>query len=110
MSVIGYGWVCEKHVNVVVICIMLVLIGFTSMYVDQLFVVAVALTSTSRWMYSSTLAAYLVDANPGRSCTAVATNSSFRGSLAFVLVMTAVPLQDLFKLARQLTGPTYTHI
>ncbi|KIK39657.1 hypothetical protein CY34DRAFT_323593 [Suillus luteus UH-Slu-Lm8-n1] len=93
LSVIGYGWVCEKDVNVAVICIMLVLIGFTSMYVDQLIVVVVALSSTSRWMYSSTLA-YLVDANPGRSCTAVATNSSFRGSLAFVSVMTAVPLQD----------------
>lgn len=92
LTVIGYAWVCEKHVNVAVICIMLVLIGFTSMYVDQLFIVVVALTSTSRWMYSSTLA-YLVDANPGRSCTAVATNSSFRGSLAFVSVMTAVPLQ-----------------
>lgn len=76
LSVIGYAWVCEKHVNVAVICIMLVLIGFTSI-----------------WMYSSTLA-YIVDANPGRSCTAVATNSSFRGSLAFVSVMTAVPLQD----------------
>ncbi|KAG1876328.1 vacuolar DHA amino acid exporter [Suillus subluteus] len=75
-SVIGYAWVCEKHVNVAVICVMLVLIGFTSI-----------------WMYSGTLA-YLVDANPGRSCTAVATNSSFRGSLAFVSVMTAVPLQD----------------
>lgn len=75
-SVIGYAWACEKHVNVAVICIMLVLIGFTSI-----------------WMYSSTLS-YLVDANPGRSCTAVATNSSFRGSLAFVSVMTAVPLQD----------------
>jgi hypothetical protein len=95
LSVIGYAWVSEKHVNVAVICIMLVLIGFTSMYVDQSFVVVVALTSTSRWMYSSTLA-YIVDANPGRSCTAVATNSSFRGSLAFVSVMTAVPLQVRF--------------
>jgi hypothetical protein len=94
-SVIGYAWVCEKHVNVAVICIMLVLIGFTSMSVDHLFIVVVALTSTCRWMYSSTLA-YLVDANPGRSCTAVATNSSFRGTLAFVSVMTAVPLQVRF--------------
>ncbi|KAG1720327.1 vacuolar DHA amino acid exporter [Suillus lakei] len=75
-SVVGYAWVCEKHVNVAVICIMLVLIGFSSI-----------------WMYTSTLA-YLVDANPGRSCTAVATNSSFRGSLAFLSVMVAVPLQD----------------
>ncbi|KAG2156818.1 major facilitator superfamily domain-containing protein [Suillus bovinus] len=74
--VIGYAWVCEKHVNIAVVCIMLVLIGFASI-----------------WMYTSTLA-YLVDANPGRSCPAVATNSSFRGSLAFVSVLVAVPLQD----------------
>ncbi|KAG2146237.1 vacuolar DHA amino acid exporter [Suillus clintonianus] len=75
-SVIGYAWVCEKQVNVAVICIMLALIGFTSI-----------------WMYTGTLA-YLVDANPGRSCTAVATNSSFRGSLAFASVMIAIPLQN----------------
>lgn len=55
---------------------MLILIGFSS-----------------TWM-STSLLAYLVDANPGRSCTAVATNSSFRGSLAFVSVITAVPLQN----------------
>lgn len=94
-SVVGYAWVCEKHVNVAVICIMLVLIGFTSMSVNQLSIIVIALTSTFRWMYSSTLA-YLVDANPGRSSTAVATNSSFRGSLAFLSVMTAVPLQVRF--------------
>ncbi|KIK42718.1 hypothetical protein CY34DRAFT_757045 [Suillus luteus UH-Slu-Lm8-n1] len=74
--VVGYAWVCEKHVHVAVICIMLVLIGFSSI-----------------WIYTSTLA-YLVDANPGRSCSAVATNSSFRGSLAFVSVLVAVPLQN----------------
>lgn len=74
--VVGYAWVCEKHVHVAVICIMLIFIGFTSI-----------------WIYTSTLS-YLVDANPGRSCTAVATNSSFRGSLAFVSIMVAVPLQD----------------
>ncbi|KAG1823581.1 major facilitator superfamily domain-containing protein [Suillus subaureus] len=51
--VVGYAWVCEKHVHVAVICIMLLLIGFSSI-----------------WMYTSTLA-YLVDANPGRSCSAV---------------------------------------
>ncbi|KAG2049045.1 vacuolar DHA amino acid exporter [Suillus hirtellus] len=76
-AVIGYAWVCEKHVNVAVICVMLILIGFSS-----------------TWM-STSLLAYLVDANPGRSCTAVATNSSFRGSLAFVSVITAVPLQNI---------------
>ncbi|KAG1876802.1 MFS general substrate transporter [Suillus tomentosus] len=76
LSVIGYAWVCEKHVNVAVICVMLVLVGFTS-----------------TWMYTCTLT-YLVDANPGRSCTAVAVNSSFRGFFSFVSVMIAVPLQD----------------
>ncbi|KAG1823574.1 major facilitator superfamily domain-containing protein [Suillus subaureus] len=75
--VVGYAWVCEKHVHVAVICVMLLLIGFSSI-----------------WMYTSTLA-YLVDANPGRSCSAVATNSSVRGSLAFVSVLIAVPLQDV---------------
>lgn len=46
-----------------------------------------------RWIYASTLA-YIVDANPGRSCSAVAVNSSFRGTLAFISTMVAVPLQD----------------
>ncbi|KAG1873284.1 major facilitator superfamily domain-containing protein [Suillus tomentosus] len=76
LSLIGYGWACDKHLNVAVICVMLVLIGFTTI-----------------WMYASTLA-YLVDANPGRSAAAVATNSSFRGSLAFLSVLIAVPLQN----------------
>lgn len=75
-AVIGYAWVCEMHVNVAVICVMLVLIGISSI-----------------WMYTCTLA-YLIDANPGRSCTAVATDSSFRGSLAFISVVIAVPLQN----------------
>ncbi|KAG2128725.1 vacuolar DHA amino acid exporter [Suillus clintonianus] len=75
-SVVGYAWACEKHAHVAVICILLVIIGFSSI-----------------WMYTNTLA-YLVDANPGRSCTAVATNSSFRGCLAFVSILVAVPLQN----------------
>ncbi|KAF8133916.1 major facilitator superfamily domain-containing protein [Boletus edulis] len=75
-SVIGYGWVAEKHADVGVICLMVFLCGFFSI-----------------WMYSSTLA-YVVDANPGRSCSAVAANSSFRGTLAFISTMVAVPLQD----------------
>lgn len=45
-----------------------------------------------RWIYTSTLA-YIVDANTGRSSTAVATNSSFRGLSAFVAAEIAVPLQ-----------------
>ena len=43
-------------------------------------------------IYSSTLA-YIVDANNGRSSSAVATNSAFRGLSAFVAAEVAVPLQ-----------------
>jgi hypothetical protein len=48
--------------------------------------------SHDRWIYTSTLA-YIVDANVGRSSTAVATNSSFRGLFAFIAAEIAVPLQ-----------------
>ncbi|OJA07600.1 hypothetical protein AZE42_06271 [Rhizopogon vesiculosus] len=75
-SIIGYAWVCEKHVHVAAICVMLFLSGFFSI-----------------WIYSSTLA-YIVDANPGRSTTAVATNSAFRCIFAFVATEVAVPIQD----------------
>ena len=45
-----------------------------------------------RWIYASTLA-YIVDANVGRSSSAVATNGSFRGLSAFVAAEIAIPLQ-----------------
>ncbi|KAG1723841.1 vacuolar DHA amino acid exporter [Suillus paluster] len=76
LSVIGYAWVCQERVNVAAVCVMLFLAGFLSI-----------------WVYASTLA-YIVDANIGRSSTAVATNSSFRGLFAFVAAEIAVPLQD----------------
>ncbi|KAG2351278.1 hypothetical protein BDR07DRAFT_1320497 [Suillus spraguei] len=76
LPVIGYAWVCQEHVNIAAVCVMLFLAGFTSI-----------------WIYTSTLA-YIVDANTGRSSTAVATNSSFRGLFAFVSAEVAVPLQD----------------
>ncbi|KAI9064704.1 vacuolar DHA amino acid exporter [Trametes sanguinea] len=75
-SVIAYGWVCERHVNVGAICVMLFLSGFFSICI-----------------YSSTLA-YIVDANNGRSSSAAATNSAFRGIAAFVAAEVAVPLQQ----------------
>ncbi|KAG6372759.1 major facilitator superfamily domain-containing protein [Boletus reticuloceps] len=75
-SVIGYAWVCQQHVHVSAICVMLFLSGFFSICI-----------------YTSTLA-YIVDANVGQSSSAVATNSSFRGMSAFVAVEIAVPLQD----------------
>lgn len=45
-----------------------------------------------RMMYSSMLA-YMVDANVGRSSGAVATSTFFRGILAFISLETAVPMQ-----------------
>lgn len=48
---------------------------------------------THSWIYASALA-YIVDANPGRSSEAVATNSCFRGVSAFIFMEAAVPLQN----------------
>ncbi|KAK7464755.1 hypothetical protein VKT23_005962 [Stygiomarasmius scandens] len=45
------------------------------------------------FVYTSTLA-YLVDSNVGRSSTAVALNSAFRGTFAFIVTEIAVPMQD----------------
>ncbi|KAF8817571.1 MFS general substrate transporter [Phlegmacium glaucopus] len=74
--VLAFGWVCAKHVHISALCVFLFLCGF--------FLI---------WSYSSTMA-YLVDANNGRSSTAVATNSAFRGISAFVATEVVVPLQD----------------
>lgn len=54
--------------------------------------IAILTTYGNRWTYSTTLA-YIVDANQGRSSTAVATNSAFRGTCAFIATEIAVPLQ-----------------
>ncbi|KAF8517403.1 vacuolar DHA amino acid exporter [Hysterangium stoloniferum] len=76
LSLIAYGWMAEKKVNVGGLCVTLFLAGFSSV-----------------WIYSSTLA-YIVDANVGRSSIAVACNSLFRGMGAFIAAEIAVPLQD----------------
>ncbi|KIJ09032.1 Drug:H+ antiporter-1 family protein [Paxillus involutus ATCC 200175] len=76
LSVVGYAWVCQERVHISAICVMLFFAGFFSI-----------------WIYASTLA-YIVDANTGRSSSAVATNSSFRGAAAFIAAEIAVPLQD----------------
>ncbi|TFY58682.1 hypothetical protein EVJ58_g6267 [Rhodofomes roseus] len=75
-SMIAYGWVCEEHVHVASICVMLFLVGFSQISI-----------------YSSTLA-YIVDSNVGRSSSAIATNSFVRGLTAFVATEVAVPLQN----------------
>ncbi|KAI0643019.1 MFS general substrate transporter [Trametes meyenii] len=76
-SVIAYGWICERRLHVAAICVTLFLAGFLSICI-----------------YSSTLA-YVVDANVGRSSSAVAINSSFRGTSAFIAAEVAVPLQNV---------------
>ncbi|KAG6909237.1 hypothetical protein DXG01_001419 [Tephrocybe rancida] len=74
--VLAFGWLCEQRVHVAVICVMLFFCGFFSI-----------------WTYASTLA-YIADSNIGRSSSAFATNSAFRGVSAFVAIEIAVPLQD----------------
>ncbi|KAF7320829.1 Vacuolar DHA amino acid exporter [Mycena chlorophos] len=75
-SVVGFAWVTQERVHVAAMCVFLFLSGF--------FVI---------WAYTSTLA-YIVDANKGRSSTAVAANSCFRGIGAFAFTEIAVPLQN----------------
>ncbi|TFK69525.1 vacuolar DHA amino acid exporter, partial [Pluteus cervinus] len=74
--ILAFGWVCQERVNVSAICILLFACGFFSI-----------------WQYTSTLA-YIVDANVGRSSSAVSINSTFRGIAAFIGTELAVPMQD----------------
>ncbi|KAF8969510.1 MFS general substrate transporter [Flammula alnicola] len=67
-GLIAYAWMAEKKVNIGPICVALFFIGFSAI-----------------WIYSSILA-YIVDANAGRSSSAVSVNSFFRE--------VAVPLQN----------------
>ncbi|KAF8999942.1 vacuolar DHA amino acid exporter [Cyathus striatus] len=76
LFVVGFGWVCVERVHVSAVCVFLFFGGFFSI-----------------WTYASTLA-YIIDANNGRSSTAAALNSAFRGFFAFVATEIAVPLQD----------------
>ncbi|KAF8974168.1 MFS general substrate transporter [Flammula alnicola] len=75
-GLIAYAWMAEKKVNIGPICVALFFIGFSAI-----------------WIYSSILA-YIVDANAGRSSSAVSVNSFFRGLTAFIAAEVAVPLQN----------------
>ncbi|KAI0638936.1 MFS general substrate transporter [Trametes polyzona] len=75
-SIFAYGWVVRENVHIAAPCVFLFLSGLFSV-----------------WIYSSTLA-YIVDSNAGRSSSAVATNSLFRGLFAFAAAELAVPIQD----------------
>lgn len=74
-SVLAYAWMVHFNVNIAGPAIMLVVAGFSC-----------------AWIYSSTLA-YIVDANTGRSSTAVAANSSWRGIMGLIIAEISVPLQ-----------------
>ncbi|KAL0062974.1 hypothetical protein AAF712_010105 [Marasmius tenuissimus] len=73
---LGFAWVSDRHLHIAAMIVMLFFCGFVVIFV-----------------YTSTLA-YIVDANVGRSSTAVALNSAFRGIGAFIMTEVAVPMQD----------------
>ncbi|KXN88549.1 hypothetical protein AN958_07185 [Leucoagaricus sp. SymC.cos] len=74
--IVAGGWVTQQHAHIAAVVVMLFGGGFFCVM-----------------MYSSILA-YIVDANIGRSSSAVATNSVFRGVFAFLGTEVAVPMQD----------------
>ncbi|KAI5479119.1 MFS transporter [Pseudohyphozyma bogoriensis] len=71
---VGYGWTVQMAVTVYAPIILLFFLGAGMI-----------------WIYTATLV-YIVDANPGRSASAVACNSLFRGVLAAVASQSADPL------------------
>ncbi|KAF9483597.1 MFS general substrate transporter [Pholiota conissans] len=75
-SIIAYGWMADKKVVIEPLCVALFLVGFSS-----------------SWIYTSVLA-YIVDANTGRSSSAVSANGFLRGVVSFVAAVITVPLQD----------------
>ena len=94
LSAIGYACICQTHQPVAAICAMLFIAGFSSLLVFFILnsLRAAEPFSTNRWIFTSTLA-YIVDANTGRSSTAVAANSAYRGIIAFIAAEIAIPLQ-----------------
>ncbi|KAF8192455.1 major facilitator superfamily domain-containing protein [Pholiota molesta] len=75
-SILAYAWMADKKINIAPLCVALFSAGLSS-----------------AWIYSGLLA-YIVDANTGRSSSAVAANSFVRGIMGFVAAEVAVPLQD----------------
>jgi hypothetical protein len=96
-SFLVYAWTTDQKTNVAGPIVALVFGGFSIMYV--LIVCRCSgvndtngIVTLCRVIYSSTLA-YLVDANPGRSSSAVACNSFFRGLFAFIASQVALPIR-----------------
>ncbi|WWC89126.1 uncharacterized protein L201_004044 [Kwoniella dendrophila CBS 6074] len=76
LGFLAYAWIAEEKVHIAAIVVALVISGFSLL-----------------WIYSSTLA-YLVDANPGISSSAVSLNSLFRGVMACIMSQIAVPIRN----------------
>ncbi|KZO96072.1 MFS general substrate transporter [Calocera viscosa TUFC12733] len=76
LSTLAYAWTAQEKVNIAGPVICLFFAGFSTM-----------------WIYATTLA-YVVDANVGRSSTAIAVNSTFRGMFGFIAAEIAIPLQN----------------
>ncbi|KAF5362914.1 hypothetical protein D9758_007099 [Tetrapyrgos nigripes] len=81
--IVGYAWIIEKRLHIASVCTMLFLCGFFVIFV-----------------YTCTLS-YIIDANVGRSSTATALLSFFRGMFGFLVTEIADGLGD---------GWTYTII
>ncbi|OXB38019.1 hypothetical protein J007_02246 [Cryptococcus neoformans] len=75
-SFLAYAWTAEEKVHIAALVVCLFFAGFSLL-----------------WIYSSTLA-YVVDANPGASSSAVSCNSMFRGICACVMSQVATPIQN----------------
>ncbi|OWZ47504.1 hypothetical protein C351_01971 [Cryptococcus neoformans c8] len=75
-SFLAYAWTAEKKVHIAALVVCLFFAGFSLL-----------------WIYSSTLA-YVVDANPGASSSAMSCNSMFRGICACVMSQVATPIQN----------------
>ncbi|KAF5362918.1 hypothetical protein D9758_007097 [Tetrapyrgos nigripes] len=67
LCIVAYGWIIQQRLHIAAVCVILLACGFFVIFV-----------------YTSTLA-YLVDSNVGRSSTAIALNSAFRGTFAFIV-------------------------
>jgi len=76
LCVAGFAWVLQERVHIAGVCVMLFACGFLAYVV-----------------YASSLT-YIVDSNLGRSGSAIALNSFFRCTLAFIMEEVAVPMQD----------------
>ncbi|GAA6012697.1 hypothetical protein JCM10207_005329 [Rhodosporidiobolus poonsookiae] len=82
----AYGWLAYYHTHIAGPVVVLFFLGAAIMVI-----------------YASTLA-YIVDANPGRSTSAIACNSLFRGALACAASQAAEPILDHIKNGAFYTG------